>query len=70
MKRAVTIAGFATAIAITGYIIYRVRKTIGVRMRESIAEEGYETASDILYPSQRLRGQNLQYGPVLPSDNK
>lgn len=31
-----------------------------------IADEGYETANDILYPNHPRREKNLRYGPVLP----
>jgi hypothetical protein len=33
---------------------------------DQIADEGYETAHDILYPKQFGREKKLQYGPVLP----
>ncbi len=31
-----------------------------------IADEGYETANDILYPNHARKAKNLRYGPVLP----
>ncbi|MCC6693097.1 MAG: hypothetical protein IT253_06865, partial [Chitinophagaceae bacterium] len=31
-----------------------------------IAEEGYETALDILFPEKDVEGKNLHFGPVLP----
>lgn len=31
-----------------------------------IAEEGYETAYDILFPKAETKQENLHYGPVLP----
>ena len=35
-------------------------------MLNTVSEEGYETAHDILYPKYSKRGKNLKYGPVLP----
>lgn len=34
-------------------------------MLQDIADEGYETASDILFPGQRFSNE-LRYGPVIP----
>jgi hypothetical protein len=31
-----------------------------------VAEEGYETAQDVLFPSSKLRSRKQHYGPVLP----
>jgi hypothetical protein len=35
-------------------------------MLSRIAEEGYETACDILFPKQETKQEKLHYGPVLP----
>lgn len=51
-----------TAASLLAYFLRR-HKTR--RMLQSIANEGYETAADILYPDDR-RGGDLLYGPVLP----
>jgi hypothetical protein len=37
------------------------------RMLNQIADEGYETAHDILFPGKSLESKNLQYGPVIPA---
>jgi hypothetical protein len=37
-----------------------------MRMLNRIAEEGYETASDILFPKEEAKEESLHYGPVLP----
>jgi hypothetical protein len=37
------------------------------RMLNQIADEGYETAHDVLFPGKRLGSKNLQYGPVIPA---
>ena len=31
-----------------------------------VAENGYETAHDVLYPGQEVKSRKLRYGPVLP----
>ena len=54
-------------IAVTGLLLYatsRHKKT--KRMLTDIAEEGYETAPDVLFPGKEKRNNNLKYGPVLP----
>ncbi|GAA4339086.1 hypothetical protein GCM10023184_35960 [Flaviaesturariibacter amylovorans] len=51
-----------TAAALLAHL-WRRKKTH--RMLQSISNEGYETAADILYPEGR-RGGDLLYGPVLP----
>jgi len=56
-----------TAVTVAGLAIYAVRRHLKYRaMREKVAEEGYETAHDILYPRRNNFLKNLQYGPVLP----
>ena len=55
------------AIAVTGLIVYaasRHKKTN--KMLTEIADEGYETAPDVLFPDKQKRSNKLQYGPVLP----
>lgn len=49
----------------TLYTRYQQRRVKHNRMLQDIAEEGYETAGDILYPNQG--GGRMQYGPVLPN---
>jgi hypothetical protein len=65
MKKATTISLSLIAVAATGVLIYRARRRRQLQMRDTIANEGYETAPDILYPSRR-RGLDELYGPVLP----
>jgi hypothetical protein len=62
-----------TAVAVAGIIMYRKRKNYRYdddNMLSQVAEEGYETAHDVLFPnkSKKGRGRNkdLRYGPVLP----
>lgn len=55
------------AIAVAGLIIYQAshhKKTN--RMLNDIADEGYETAPDILFPNNEKQNHTLRYGPVLP----
>lgn len=66
MKRATTITLSLLAVAATGVLISRLRRSRRTRMRTDIANEGYETAPDILYPDRR-RSNDEHYGPVLPA---
>lgn len=59
------IAGLA-AIAATALVVYTVRRINHRRRLSKVAEEGYETAHDILYPHKTKGSQKLTYGPVLP----
>jgi len=52
--------------AITAYLVRRAKCTKAKKMLDNIADEGYETASDILFPGKELRNK-LHYGPVIPS---
>lgn len=59
------------AVAATSYLMYHLyyryagRRQKEGRMLDTISEEGYETASDILYPNEDGSGK-LHYGPVIP----
>ena len=56
--------GFATVV---GFIIYMVRNHRKVkRMSEEVADQGYETAHDILFPPKKHKRKKVHYGPVLP----
>jgi len=48
--------------------LFIVRRINTRQMQTKVAEEGYETAHDILYPRYLKRGKNVRYGPVLPQD--
>ena len=57
-----------TAIITAVIIIIKSSKNDTEHQLNKVADEGYETAHDILYPSQRLQAdKRLRYGPVLPS---
>lgn len=51
---------------LTGLTIYVVRRSKERRLLNQLAEEGYETASDILFPNKERLGDKLHFGPVLP----
>ena len=54
------------AITVAGLVVYLANRKKTHRMLEQIADEGYETAHDVLFPDKERRNKKLQYGPVLP----
>ncbi|MGZ8541817.1 MAG: hypothetical protein ACXWV6_14275 [Chitinophagaceae bacterium] len=56
----------AGATAMTPLVLYIVRKVQSSRMRRKIAAEGFETATDVLYPRKRRMFRQYKIGPVLP----
>ena len=52
--------------AATGLVIYMVRRHQSNRRFTKVANEGYETAHDVLYPDKKNRRRKVHYGPVLP----
>lgn len=59
------IAGFA-AMAAFGLILLLTNKEKKKKRLQKIAEEGYETANDILFPNKSNPSKKLHFGPVLP----
>lgn len=59
--------GLAAA-SLVGAIIFVIRKKNTRKMLKQIADEGYETAHDILFPNKSKRDSRLQYGPVIPAE--
>lgn len=59
----ILIATAAAAAVVTWFLLSK--KKTAKKMLQDIADEGYETASDILYPGQRFSDE-LRYGPVIP----
>lgn len=51
-----------TVAAATGLAIYAIRRHKNNQRLEKVADEGYETAHDILYPGKTQRKRKLQYG--------
>ena len=57
----------AVAVGIlAGLAVYAARRYKERSMLNQVADEGYETAHDILFPNREQIGRNLRYGPVLP----
>ena len=56
----------AAALAFTGLLVYVTRRANTKRRIAEVANEGYETAADLLYPKTNKRFKKLHYGPVLP----
>jgi hypothetical protein len=63
MKRMTKV--FILAAVATPLIIYTIRRIQSRKMRSKIADEGFETASDVLYPGKRSF-RKFSVGPVLP----
>lgn len=62
------IIGMGLAIvAVAGVAVYIVKKIERKNMLNQIADEGYETAHDILFPGKTFASDKLQYGPVIPA---
>ena len=55
----------AASLAAVGLAIYMMSRQRRKNRLAHVADEGYETAHDVLYPN-RYKPSKLQYGPVLP----
>ncbi|MCW3075281.1 MAG: hypothetical protein JWP69_2350 [Flaviaesturariibacter sp.] len=66
MRTIVKLAIGVTIIALVRHFLKSVNDITETGMEEAVSEEGYETATDILYPNKKSFGENLHYGPVLP----
>jgi len=64
MKIVITIV--VGTIALTPLILYILRRIQSSIMRRKIAAEGFETATDVLYPGKRRMFRQYKIGPVLP----
>ena len=51
---------------LAGLIVYAARRYKERSILNQVANEGYETAHDILFPNKSQMGKKLHYGPVLP----
>lgn len=60
--------GFAATATVTAILITRAFHH-SKRLNE-IADEGYETAADILFPETPTRKRKVHYGPVLPENEE
>ena len=62
------IIGMSLALlAVAGVAVYIAKRIERKNMLNQIAEEGYETAHDILFPGKSFESDKLQYGPVIPA---
>jgi hypothetical protein len=59
------VLGVAAA-TLVGVIIYAIRRKNTHEILSRVADEGYETAQDVIYPNKGKRNRKLQYGPILP----
>lgn len=70
MKLTYKIALGISAATAAGIVLYFVRRSYADTNRKQmliqVAEEGYETAYDILFPNQEIRSMQVHYGPVIP----
>ncbi|HCF63519.1 MAG TPA: hypothetical protein DEU93_04580 [Chitinophagaceae bacterium] len=66
MKTTTLLLSAISITATTALAIYLIRKIKQSKRLKRIAEEGYETAIDILYP-QKLNTKKLQYRPTIPA---
>ncbi|MBC7948878.1 MAG: hypothetical protein H7Y42_13395 [Chitinophagaceae bacterium] len=53
---------------VAGAGLYVIRRMNFDRRLKKEAEDGYETAGDVLFPGKTVRNRNLRYGPVLPKE--
>jgi hypothetical protein len=65
MIKIILILAVAT-IAMGWVVLYIVRRIQSSMMRRKIAAEGFETATDILYPHKRRMFSKYKIGPVVP----
>ncbi len=66
MKLSYKIAFGLAVVAAAGVVVYLARSSKTTRMLNQIADEGYETAHDILFPDKKINDKKLKYGPVIP----
>lgn len=73
MKKSLRVfAGLAILTAAGIYIIRRIktRRELDTRRAlERVADDGYETAHDVLYPGKKIRSSKVRYGPIHPRHN-
>ncbi|MEO5968034.1 MAG: hypothetical protein ABIP68_00675 [Ferruginibacter sp.] len=66
-KKNLVFLSFAAAAATIALILVT-KATKHSKRLNNIADEGYETAADILYPETGTRRRKVHYGPVVPAD--
>lgn len=60
-----TALGFA--VAGLGFLVKHCYGSSTRKMLNKVADEGYETAIDILFPEEVTKARKLHYGPVIPA---
>lgn len=68
MKTGFTLLAIVGAAFTTAAIVYIAKGFNQGRRAQNVADEGYETAHDILYPHRNRSSRKLHYGPVLPQE--
>jgi hypothetical protein len=64
MKKSLgTILVLASLTGMGFYVAYRIKKH---RKLRQVADNGYETAHDVLYPGKDIKSRKVRYGPILP----
>ncbi|MEP7107983.1 MAG: hypothetical protein ABI760_08370 [Ferruginibacter sp.] len=67
MKLSQKIALGIAVVAAAGIVVYIERRRSNTKRKlNQIADEGYETAHDILFPDEEVQGRHLRFGPVIP----
>ena len=66
MKTSKKIIYSAAALAFSGLLVYIKRRANTNRRKAEVADEGYETAADLLHPKTNRRFKKTHYGPILP----
>ena len=66
MKRKSTLPVILATIGVAVITVLMLRRKKRKKMLTRVAEEGYETAADILYPGKSVSSK-LHYGPVIPA---
>jgi len=61
-----TLGALVVLAGLAGLGIYVTRRMKKHRKLTQVADNGYETAHDVLYPGKELKGRKLRYGPILP----
>ncbi|HYV54946.1 MAG TPA: hypothetical protein VE933_10230 [Chitinophagaceae bacterium] len=67
MKKSLKVVAGLAILAAAG--IYIIRRMNTRRELERVADDGYETAHDVLYPGKNIRSRKVHYGPVHPKHN-
>ena len=67
MKKFLKVMSGIVVLAGIGVLIIRRMKT--GRKLDQVADNGYETAHDVLFPKRNIRSRKVRYGPVHPGMN-